>query len=118
MSASSRLPRLVGAAGTAWGVLLLVRGDQVWRRVEHRPPSEVEDLAIRTLGVRHLVQGVAQVVAPRATGTAVVAVDLVHAATMAALAAASPQRRRAALVTGSVALASAGLTRLSRAGHP
>ncbi len=104
------LPRLVGSAGVAWGALLLSRGDQVWRAVEGRSPDDLEEGALRVLGVRHLVQGLGQVAAPRATAPLAVAVDVVHAASMAALAAASPSRRRAALVTGGVSLAGAMLT--------
>jgi hypothetical protein len=104
------LPRLVGTIGTAWGALLLVRGDDVWRAVQGRSPDEVEDGALRVLGVRHVVQGLGQVTAPRATAPLAVAVDVIHAASMAALAVGSPTRRRAALVTGGVSLVGAALT--------
>ena len=108
------LPRLVGAAGVAWGAVLLTRGDEVWRSVEGRSPGGAEDGALRVLGVRHVVQGLAQVVAPRATAPVAVAVDVVHAASMAALAAVSPSRRRAAAVTGGVSLLGAALTLAGR----
>ena len=61
------LPRLAGGGGLAWGAALLARGDRVWTLLERRDPDAIEELAIRTLGGRHLVQGVAQLVAPRAT---------------------------------------------------
>ncbi len=108
------LPRLVAAGGMAWGAVLLARGDRVWSVLEGRDPDDIEELGIRALGGRHLLQGVAQLAAPRATGPLVVSVDVLHAATMGLLAVASPTRRRAALVTGGVALVSAGLTGASR----
>ncbi len=114
--AGAVLPRLAGAGGLAWGALLLARGDHVWAVLEGRDPDAVEELGIRALGGRHLLQGVAQLAAPRATGGLVVAVDVLHAATMGVLAAASPTRRRAALVTGGVALASAAVTAGARRG--
>ena len=118
MSGGAVLPRVAGAGGIAWGAVLLARGDEVWQAVEGRVPDDVERLATQVLAVRHQVQGLAQLAAPRATSGVVVAVDVVHAATMAALAAASPRHRRAALVTGAVALVGAGMTQLSRRRHP
>ncbi len=114
MSAGGLLPRLVGASGLAWGAVLLTRGDEVWRRVEGVPPTEVDEVAMRVLGGRHVVQGAVQLVAPRASSGVVVAVDVLHAASMGALAVASSTRRRAALVTGGAALVSAALTQVSR----
>ncbi len=108
------LPRAVGAGGLAWGVVLLARGDEVWHAVEGRAPDDVERLAMQVLGVRHQVQGLAQLVAPGASSATVVAVDVLHAASMAGLAVASPRHRRAALLTGGVALASAALTHTTR----
>jgi hypothetical protein len=118
VSGGAVLPRVAGAGGIAWGVVLLARGDEVWQAVEGRAPGDVERLATQVLAVRHQVQGLAQLAAPRATSGVVVVVDVVHAATMAALAAASPSRRRATLATGAVALVSAGMTELSRRRHP
>lgn len=114
MSRGALLPRLTGTGGIVWGAVLLARGDEVWRRLEGRTPDLVEELGTRVLGGRHLLQGLGQLVAPRATSGLVVAVDLTHAATMAALAVASPSRRRAATVTGAVALASALTTSAAR----
>ena len=118
MSGGAVLPRITGAGGILWGVVLLNRGDEVWQAVEGRAPDEGEQLATRVLAVRHQVQGLVQLAAPRRSNGLVVAVDVLHAASMAALALASPRQRRAALVTGSVALVSAGLTQLSRRRHP
>ena len=114
MSGEASLSRLAGAGGLTWGTVLLADGDEAWHSIEHRTPDDIEQVAIRALGVRHLVQGFAQLTAPRAASGPVIIIDLVHAASMAALAAASPRHRRAAMVTGSVALVSAGLTHLSR----
>ncbi|MBT9257511.1 hypothetical protein KMZ32_17225 [Phycicoccus sp. MAQZ13P-2] len=109
MNGGAALMRLAGAAGTAWGGVLLARGDDVWRRLEGRSPDPVEELAIRALGVRHLVQGAVQVLAPRATRRVAVGVDAVHAATMLGLALASPSRRTVATTTGAVALVGAAV---------
>jgi hypothetical protein len=114
VSGGAVLPRVAGAGGIAWGVVLLARGDEVWQVLEGRAPGDVERLATQVLGVRHQVQGLAQLVAPRASGGVVVAVDVLHASSMAALAVVSPRHRRAALFTGGVALASAALTHASR----
>ncbi|MBT9254618.1 hypothetical protein KMZ32_03700 [Phycicoccus sp. MAQZ13P-2] len=68
MSGRMLVVRLAGVGGMAWGAVLLARGDEVWRRLEARDPDVVEELGIRALGGRHLVQGSAQLLAPRATG--------------------------------------------------
>jgi len=113
VSGASVLPRLVGASGMAWGAVLLARGDAVWRAVEGRAPDDMERFATRVLGGRHVVQGGVQLVAPRASSGVVARVDVLHALSMAPLAVASPPRRRAAVLSGTVALASAALTRAS-----
>ncbi len=104
------LPRLAGAGGLVWGATLLARGNRVWSVLERREPDALEELGIRALGGRHLVQGAVQLVAPRATARLVIGVEVLHAASMGVLAVTSPTRRRAALVTGGVALAGAGVT--------
>ena len=114
MSGGAVLPRITGAGGILWGVVLLNRGDEVWQAVEGRAPDEGEQLATRVLAVRHQVQGVVQLAAPRRSSGLVVAVDVLHTASMAALALASPRQRRAAILSGAVALTSAALTRASR----
>jgi hypothetical protein len=109
------LPRLVGLAGIAWGAVLLARGDDLWQAVEGRGPTDDEQLVTGILGARHVLQGVAQVLAPRLTRVPVVLVDVGHAASMVALAAREPRYQRPALASGAVALTSAALTGLSRA---
>ena len=107
--------RATGLAGAAWGLLLLARGPEVWTRVEGSSPTEADRLALRFLGARHLVQGALQAAAPNHGQRLFVAVDALHVATMLALAAADPTRRRAALVTTAVAGASAAVTVTARA---
>ncbi|MEO7446799.1 MAG: hypothetical protein ABI336_00890 [Humibacillus sp.] len=98
--------RLIGLAGAAWGGVLLVWGDDLWRAVERRDPGDAERLVTRVLGVRHLVQGLAQVAAPSALRGPVV-VDALHAASMLPLALVDPGYRRPALLSGGLALLSA-----------
>lgn len=102
--------RAVGATSAAWGALLLAAGSEVWLAVDARRPGEFERRATSVLGVRHLLQGLAQVGAPGPTVVPVVAVDLTHAASMAWLARRDPHYRRPALVSGGVALVSALVT--------
>lgn len=102
--------RVVGAAGAAWGIVLLTRGSAVWHAVDTRHPDENERLATSVLGARHVLQGVAQLAGPRLTVVPVLGVDLTHAASMAWLARRHPRYRRPALVSGGVALLSALVT--------
>jgi hypothetical protein len=99
-------PRLVGLAGAVWGGVLLVWGDDVWRALERRDPGDTERLVTRVLGVRHLVQGIAQAALPTAVSRPAVLVDVAHAVTMLPLVAA-PAHRRPALLSGGVALLAA-----------
>ena len=66
------------------------------------------------LGARHLLQGLGQVLLPRHLARVYVAIDVLHAASMVAVAVAAPVRRRAALVSGSVAALSAVTCVLAR----
>ncbi len=106
-----------GAAllAATWGALLWTRGDAIWRAVDGGSATPVDELAIRALGARHLVQGAAQVMAPHRLQRVFIAVDVIHTATMLALAAADPGRRRPALLTAGVAAASAATTLAVRA---
>ncbi|MEO7069859.1 MAG: hypothetical protein ABI131_05125, partial [Nostocoides sp.] len=76
-------------------------------------------VALRFLGARHLATGVVQVFFPGHFQRLEIAVDLIHTATMVGLAAADPPRRRPALVTAAVALASgmAGIGIRARSSH-
>ena len=115
---SDRRDQVVRAAGllaATWGALLLTRGDALWQAVDGGSATPVDELALRALGARHLAQGAAQAIAPDRLQRAFIAVDLIHAATMLALAAADPGRRRPALLTAGVAAASAATTLAVRA---
>ena len=91
-----------------------------------RPPSLRARRVARVLGIRHLAQAAIMAWAPEPQVVAVGSViDLCHAASMLALAAASQSLRRAeladALVAATLAVAepvSAGLSRCSSRGSP
>lgn len=110
MTCSHTKDRILGTAELAWGAALLTGGETLWCRLTQRAPSWAEALAYRVLGVRHLAQGVSRTLAPGRYDRLLVSVDLLHAATMFALAAADPGRRRPALVSGSVAVTAPALT--------
>jgi hypothetical protein len=99
--------RAAGGLGVLWGLLLLGRGPGVWRATTGKAPMPVDRLAIDVLGLRHLAQGSAQVVAPTRMRRAFVAIDLIHVLTMLPVAVADERRRRPAALTCTVALASA-----------
>ncbi len=111
---ADRLARLTGAAAVVWGGVLLVRGRDVWRAVDGRAPGEVDELALRFLGVRHLVQGGSQLLAPARFQQLFIGVDVVHALSMAAVAALDEPRRRPALLTGGAAAVTALLATAAR----
>ncbi|MBA2772538.1 MAG: hypothetical protein H0U36_00625 [Nocardioidaceae bacterium] len=80
-------------------------------------PDVVTRRAIRVLGVRDLVQAIATIAAPsRRVVRAGVAVDLLHAASMLALATADQRRRRLALTSAALAgaLAASGAVGVRR----
>ena len=103
--------RAVGGLGVAWGAVLLGRGRDGWHAVTGGPATAVDLLAVRALGGRHLLQGTVQVVAPTRMRRAFVAVDLIHVLTMVPVIALDERRRRAAVLTSALALASALTTR-------
>lgn len=88
-----------------YGVALLVDPQAMGRRMTGTPLDTRATLAARVLGVRHVVQALACLT----HGTPLVrhlgqATDLLHAASMGALAAYDPARRREAMTDGTVAL--------------
>jgi hypothetical protein len=89
-----------------YGAALLLRPRGVARTLTGAELDRRAVITARALGVRHLVQGAAMVVGggheQRRAGRAV---DLLHAASMSALAAWSPGRTRVALTDGVVATA-------------
>lgn len=111
----SALVRAAGALGMAWGGLLLACGPQLWSAVDGSTPTSTDVVAMRLLAGRHLAQGAMQVVAPTRFRRLFAAADVLHAASMVALAAVDPARRRPALVTAGVAAASAVTTLASGA---
>ena len=106
-SADHRLTRALGVAGIAWGTAILTAGTPIWRYLDDRGPTEVDQVALRFLGTRHVATGITQLVFPSHLQRLEIAVDVMHAASMVGLAAIDPPRRRPALVTAAVALASA-----------
>lgn len=103
----TRLMRALGVGGIGWGTAILTAGPAIWRYLDDRGPTEVDRLALRFLGARHAATGVAQLCFPGHFQRLEIAVDLIHTATMVGLAVVDPPRRRPALVTAGVALASA-----------
>ncbi len=95
--------RPVGIAGLLWGAVLLGRGAELFTQVQGRGPSSGEQTAITLLGVRHLSQGVLQVLVPHHLGTVYAGIDGLHASSMVAVAAKKPTLRRAALTSGAIA---------------
>lgn len=112
--ASDRLVRLTGVGSAVWGLVLLVRGDEIWRMVDDRAPTQVDVAAVRVLGTRHLAEGVTQAVLPHRFQELYVGVDLIHAASMVGLAAVDERRRRPALASAAVAVAAAVFTLAAR----
>ncbi len=109
------MPRLIGLGGAAWGLTLLLRRDEIWTAVDGHTPDADEELVTSILGARHVLQGVAQLVAPRLTRVPVIAVDVIHAGTMVWFARRYSEHAKPALVSGVVALTSAALTATARA---
>lgn len=95
--------RVVGVIGAAWGAELIANTPALFEWVAGRVPDRTELLLARVLGVRHLGQAVAQVLAPGRRVRLLAAVDLIHAASMAAVAVVSPRERRVALTSSAAA---------------
>jgi hypothetical protein len=93
--------------GILWGAALLTSGPSIWRSVDRRGPTEADRVALMFLGTRHVVTGVSQLALPSRFQRLQIGVDLVHAVTMAGLAAVDPPRRRPALVSAGAALVGA-----------
>ena len=106
--------RTVGAVGAGWGLALLARGDDLWTAVHGTAPTRSERAVVDILAARHLLQGGAQVLAPRLTRSPAVLVDVIHTATMVGVAVWSPRYRKVALVTAAVASTGAVLDHAAR----
>lgn len=107
MTRAAGQARLCGILGASWGCALLGFGPELWFALTDRPPTEADRFGMQALGVRHLGQGLFQLLAPTAGQRVFAAVDLLHATSMLALAVRDRSRRRPALV--SVALTDAVL---------
>lgn len=103
----ARAFRALGAAQSAWGVILLTAGPRLYSGLDERGPSDTDRLALTVLGSRHVATGLVQVLLPCHFQRLEIAVDLLHLGSMCALAAVDDRHRRPALVTGGTALASA-----------
>ena len=94
--------------------MLFVYPDDVWRRLAGRGCDADERFVTQVLGVRHLAQGVAEVLAPRVLRRPSALVDVAHALSMVALAARRREYARPALASAAVALGGAALARRGR----
>jgi hypothetical protein len=103
-----RATRLLAVLGAGWGLALLLRPEDVVDRLCPEFPRSRRWVA-RVLGARLVVQHAALLAAPdpRLVGAAS-GIDLLHAASMVPLLR-HPRYRRAALVSGGVAAASAAV---------
>jgi hypothetical protein len=87
-----------------YGAVLLCAPGTAIRLSRARPASPRARAVTRLLGIRHLIQAAVTAAAPNAVVLTIGAqVDLAHAASMLALAAASPPLRRAGLADGLIA---------------
>ena len=111
---SDRLAKASGVAAAVWGTALLAVGSRLWTVATAHPPGEVDQLAVRALGARHLLQGVVQASAPALGQRFFVGVDVLHAASMVWLAAVDERRRRPALVSAAAAAGAVALTLAAR----
>lgn len=104
----------VGAVDVATGLLLLTQPARVLQTVTHERGA-LDTVVVRALGARSATQGIALMMAPRQDSLlAAGAIDLLHSATMVALATFRPGYRRAGIssatlscLTGSLSLAAA-----------
>lgn len=109
---------LLQAARAGYGGALLIAPGPVIRLVAGRPAGSRARAVARVLGARHLLQAALTAAAPDGPSLGIgAAVDLVHAASMAALALADRPARRLALSDALIesAFAAAGVS-AARAG--
>jgi hypothetical protein len=112
----TRALQLLSGVLLCWGALLVARPRPVTRALAPGYPAD-RDWVVRLLGARQVVQhGVLLAASDRPLTYAGVAVDAVHALSMLGFAC-SPRYRRAALVSGGTAAASAAIT-AALAGRP
>ena len=106
--------RLVGVATALWGGSLLYRGTELWTAVSGSRPDGTHRQAIRVLAVRHLTQGLFEAALPGRLPRALVAIDVLHAASMLPLALSPSSRRRPVMLSAAMAMASAVALRVLR----
>jgi hypothetical protein len=116
---ASRLRLLVPLARAGYGAALLCAPGPIIGVVTGQPPSRRARQVARVLGVRHLAQAAISALNPGPEVVALgVVVDLLHAASMFAFAAAVPDLRRAeladALAATALAIAEPALSSLGR----
>lgn len=92
-------------ARTGWGILELVAPDALVEAAADRHADEEERTAVRVLGVRDVVQAQMTTRRGRAAHGMACAVDVLHAASMVALAVYDERRRRLAGVSAVIASA-------------
>jgi hypothetical protein len=96
---STAHPRAVGAVDLAVGTVLVAAPELITRMLA-RPHNPVSTTVLRVLGLRSAAQGVALLIRPhRTVAAAAAAADLLHAASMVALARWRPGYRRPAAVS-------------------
>jgi multisubunit Na+/H+ antiporter MnhF subunit len=106
----ARMPRSAAVLGAAWGLTLWAAPKDLLRRTRAEGGSRPARALTRLLGARQIAEAAyLTAVGPRARRPVVV-VETLHALTMAVLAVGSHRYRRAAVVSGSVAVALALLT--------
>ncbi len=89
-----------------WGAVLLITPEVVLRDLPHQRIERLARGFARVLGTRHLTQAaITSRHGPRGWMVAGAVVDAIHAATMAALAALRPDRRKLALTNVATATA-------------
>lgn len=112
-TASKIAPGVLATVRACYGAALLLAPGPLIRICAGYPADSRIQLTARVLGTRHLIQAALTAWAGPGTGrlAASAAVDLVHASSMAGLAAASPRLRRTALTDAllETALAAVGL---------
>lgn len=99
--------RTGGAINALWGAAVLAQGPRLWRAAGGGALTEADRLALSALGIRHVGQGLCQFAAPARWPRLLLAVDVLHMATMVPLVVRDPARRGPAAVSGSVSLACA-----------
>lgn len=109
MSTAGTAPRVFATASAATGLALLLRAERIAAAAGRRA-GRPDPRIVRVLGARQVAQAVLTLVRPTSAVLALgAAVDASHAASMVALAGASPRFRRPALASATVAGVAVGV---------